>query len=75
MTEQAFHDACIKLFALVEAKYPERGIQALFKRAQQEAQQSNTPLSDCLLSTYQAARERTLKRLALLKQCPVTEAH
>lgn len=72
MTPDTFTQACLALFALVDAKYPMKGVETLLRRAEIEHQQTQQPLNMILQRVYQEAEGRTYARLALLGQCGVS---
>ncbi len=69
--EAHYRQQFLALFARVQAKYPERGIAALFKRAAQQVVRTGCSQKAALEAEYQAAKIRTEKRLTLTKQCGV----
>lgn len=72
--EQDYWARFIALFARVDAKKPEKGIQALFARARQQALQQAKPLEVALQAEFEAATERTERRVSLLSQCQIPQA-
>jgi hypothetical protein len=73
---RAFDARCRELFAMVEARHPERGIATLVGRARTLAQSESIPFSVALDTIYAAAEVRTHARLRLM-QCrlPVGEGN
>ncbi len=59
------------LFRRVEARRPEKGIVALIFRARALVAHQNIPLEQALADTLEGATQRTERRIALLKQCPL----
>ena len=69
--EQDYWHRFNDLFALVEAKQPEKGILALIQRAKVQATSKNLPLESALSAEFKAAEKRTQRRLALLQSCSI----
>ncbi len=68
--EKLYWQKYLDLFALVEAKFPEKGINTLFSRAKaltKEGLNYETALS----KTYLGAKERTERRINLLNSCTI----
>jgi hypothetical protein len=62
----------VDLFALVQARHPERGVATLFQRVEAaKVACPDTPWETLLEDAYQAAHRRTMARLALLGGCSV----
>jgi hypothetical protein len=57
------------LFQLVSPQKPEKGIHALILRARKASNDSQAPLDGELETMFQAAKERTLRRVELLSHC------
>ncbi|MEB3206707.1 MAG: hypothetical protein VKK59_05090 [Vampirovibrionales bacterium] len=58
-----------ELFERVQAQKPERGVNALLRRAQNLSRLQNITLADALEAIYQGALQRTEARLALTQSC------
>lgn len=67
--ERTYWHKLAELFQLVDPKKPEKGIQALILRARKASAENQLPLADELKSIFQAAKERTLRRVELLSRC------
>jgi hypothetical protein len=70
--ETEYTQKFLDLFALVHASRPEKGINAILTRVREEVALTGQPLAQVLQKHYQAAKQRTLRRLALTKQCRPT---
>ncbi len=67
--ERAYWYKLAELFQLVDPQKPEKGIQALILRARKASTDNQLPLADELVTMFQAAKERTLRRVELLSRC------
>lgn len=67
--ERTYWHKLAELFQLVEPQKPEKGIQALILRARKASAENQSPLTDELETMFQAAKERTLRRVELLNRC------
>ena len=67
--EQVYAEKLCVLFARVDARHPEKGIETLLQRARSLSRQKSLPIGQALDEVYQGAVERTERRLLLLGQC------
>jgi hypothetical protein len=67
--EQVYWHKLAELFQRVNPQKPEKGIQALILRARNAATENAGLLEEELERTFQAAKERTERRIQLLSQC------
>ena len=72
LLEQTYWHRLSEVFALVDPQQPEKGLITVIQRARNEAQNTGEDLEQVLERHYQGAKERTERRAALLKQCPLT---
>lgn len=71
--EHHYRQKLLALFALVDARQPEKGIAVLFQRAKLACQKQAITYHDALEAEYQGARQRTEARLALLGRCTLPD--
>lgn len=85
MTEHLFYDELSSiektywhqlsdLFELVSPQKPEKGIKTLILRARSAARHPGSNLETELEKIFQGARNRTLKRVALLSACQIPDS-
>jgi hypothetical protein len=67
--ERTYWHKLAELFQLVNPQKPEKGIQALISRARKASAENQSSLADELETMFQAAKERTLRRVKLLSRC------
>jgi hypothetical protein len=71
--ETEYTQKFLDLFALVDASRPEKGINAILTRVREEVALTGQPLAPVLEKHYHAAKQRTLRRLVLIKQCSLKQ--
>ena len=67
--EQEYWHQLADLFQLVNPQKPEKGIQSLILRARKSSRDNQSSLEQELGAVFQGAKERTLRRVALLNAC------
>jgi len=67
--EQEYWHQLADLFQLVNPQKPEKGIQSLILRARKSSGDNQSSLEQELDAVFQGAKERTLRRVALLNTC------
>jgi hypothetical protein len=70
-TEKLYWQRLADLFQMVNPQKPEKGIKALILKARISSVENDIPYEQALEDVFQGAKERTLRRVELLSQCPV----
>jgi len=69
--EKLYWQRLAELFQMVNPQKPEKGIQALILKARRYSSENDVPYEQALEDVFQGAKERTLRRVELLSQCPI----
>lgn len=69
--EQRYWHELHRVFQQVQPQKPDKGCKALILRARRLALTHQLPLEQALQRELEGATQRTLKRLELLKNCPL----
>ena len=72
--EQRYWHELQRVFKMVQPQKPDKGCKALILRARHLALTQQLPLEETLQRELEGATQRTLRRLELLKSCPLAPA-